>query len=94
MGKGPENYLTEVPNEVTLAAMREAEEMDLYPEKYPRFNSVAEMIAALDADDDFADDPDFTKVTPDEAARITAAENSGFIADEDIDWDNLAQYAG
>lgn len=39
-------------------------------------------------------DPDFTKVTPDEAARIIAAENSGFIADEDIDWDNLAQYAG
>ena len=38
-------------------------------------------------------DPDFTKVTPDEAARISAAENSGFIADEEIDWDNLAQYA-
>lgn len=39
-------------------------------------------------------DPDFTKVTPDEAARISAAENSGFVADEEIDWDNLAQYAG
>lgn len=39
-------------------------------------------------------DPDFTKVTPAEAVRIAAAENSGFIADEDIDWDNLAQYAG
>lgn len=38
--------------------------------------------------------PDFTKVTSDEATRIAAAENSGFIDDEDIDWDNLAQYAG
>ena len=39
-------------------------------------------------------DPDFTKVTPDEAARITAAENSGFVSEGEIDWDNLAQYAG
>ena len=35
-------------------------------------------------------DPDFTKVTPEEALRIDAAENSGFIADQDIDWDNLS----
>lgn len=35
-------------------------------------------------------DPDFTKVTPDEAERIKAAENSGFIADSEIDWDNLS----
>lgn len=39
-------------------------------------------------------DPDFTKVTPDEAARIAAAENSGFVSEDEIDWDNLAQYAG
>ena len=39
-------------------------------------------------------DPDFTKVTSDEATRIAAAENSGFIDDENIDWDNFAQYAG
>lgn len=38
-------------------------------------------------------DPDFTKVTPEEADRIAAAENSGFVAEEDIDWDNLAKYA-
>lgn len=36
-------------------------------------------------------DPDFTKVTPDEAAQIAHAEASGFVADEDIDWDNLDQ---
>lgn len=38
-------------------------------------------------------DPDFTKVTPEEARRIEAAENSGFIADSDIDWDNLGAIA-
>ena len=35
-------------------------------------------------------DPDFTKVTPEEAQRIRAAEESGFVADSDIDWDNLS----
>ena len=34
-------------------------------------------------------DPDFTKVTPEEAKRIEAAEQSGFIAESDIDWNNL-----
>ena len=38
-------------------------------------------------------DPDFTKVTPEEAARIKSAEESGFIAEEDVDWDNLSQYS-
>ena len=35
-------------------------------------------------------DPDFTKVTPEEAQRIKAAEESGFVVDSDIDWDNLS----
>lgn len=35
-------------------------------------------------------DPDFTKVTPEEAQRIKAAEKSGFVVDSDIDWDNLS----
>lgn len=29
--------------------------------------------------------PDFTKVTPEEAQRIKAAEENGFVADSDID---------
>ena len=33
---------------------------------------------------------DFTKVTPEEAQRIKAAEESGFVADSDIDWDHLS----
>ncbi len=38
-------------------------------------------------------DPDFTKVTPDERLKINEAEKSGFISEEDIDWDNLEKYA-
>ena len=34
-------------------------------------------------------DPDFTKVTDAEAKAIDAAEKSGFVDSEDIDWDNL-----
>ena len=38
-------------------------------------------------------DPDFTKVTPDEASQIDAAEKSGFLAEQDIDWEHLSAYA-
>ena len=38
-------------------------------------------------------DPDFTKVTSEERKRIDDAEKSGYISDEDIDWDNLEKYA-
>ena len=34
--------------------------------------------------------PDFTKVTPEEAQRIKAAEENGFVADSDIDWNHLS----
>lgn len=34
-------------------------------------------------------DPDFTKVTDEEKKRILQAEKSGFVNDEDIDWDNI-----
>lgn len=34
-------------------------------------------------------DPDFTKVTAEEARRIDEAEKSGFVDEADIDWDNL-----
>ena len=37
-------------------------------------------------------DHDFTKVTPVERKRIDAAEASGFISDDEIDWDNLDKY--
>ena len=34
-------------------------------------------------------DPDFTKVTPDEKELIEQAENSGFVDEKDIDWENM-----
>lgn len=62
--------------------------VDMLPEQEQdlAFELVKRMVLAWD--------PDFTKVTADEAARIKAAEESGFVAEEDVDWDNLSQYAG
>lgn len=34
-------------------------------------------------------DPDFTKVTAEEAKRIAEAEASGFVDESEIDWDHL-----
>ena len=34
-------------------------------------------------------DPDFTKVTPEEAQRIANAEKSGFVSESEIDWDSI-----
>ena len=38
-------------------------------------------------------DSDFTKVTDEERTQIQRAENSGFISEDEIDWDNLNKYA-
>ena len=50
-------------------------------DQYPAHKSAAEQIEAWD--------PDFTKVTQEEAQRIKAAEESGFVEDSDIDWVHL-----
>lgn len=34
-------------------------------------------------------DPDFTKLTKEEAERLKEAESSEFISIDEIDWDNL-----
>ncbi len=68
-------------------AMNAARMLDLLPEEDQNF--ALEFIKKLVQ----AWDPDFTKVTPEEAARISAAEDSGFIPEDEIDWDNLAKYA-
>ena len=65
-------------------AMDAARMMDMLPDEDKDF--AYELIKKLVK----AWDPDFTKVTPEEAARIDAAEKSGFVADSDIDWDNLS----
>ncbi len=36
-------------------------------------------------------DPDFTKLTAEEACRLEKAENSGFVNEEDIDWSKIGQ---
>ena len=62
----------------------------------------ARMIDMLPADDQrfayefvkklvLAWDPDFTKTTPEEAARIKEAEESGFVSEDDIDWNTIGQ---
>ena len=34
-------------------------------------------------------DPDFTKVTSEEARQIALAEESGFVDESEIDWDSI-----
>lgn len=68
-------------------AMNAARMLNLLPEEDQNF--ALEFIKKLVQ----ARDPDFTKVTPEEAAAISAAEKSGFVAEEEIDWNNLAKYA-
>lgn len=57
--------------------------MDILPEEDKAF--AYEFIKKLV----LAWDPDFTKVTAEEAKRIAAAENSEFIDSDDIDWDSI-----
>ena len=57
--------------------------MDTLPEADKEFayESIKKLVLAWD--------PDFTKVTAEEAAIIKKAENSGFVDEEDIDWDTI-----
>ena len=64
-------------------ALQIAEMFDMLPEQEQNF--AFEMMRKIV----LAWDPDFTKVTPAERQRIAKAENSGFISDSDIDWDNI-----
>lgn len=68
-------------------AMDTARLIDILPESDQRFayEFVKKLVLAWD--------PDFTKVTPEEMAQIKAAEDSGFIPEEGIDWNNLGGYA-
>ena len=64
-------------------AMDAARLMDMLPESEQSF--AYELIKKLVR----AWDPDFTKVTPEEAKQIAEAEKSGFIDEDEIDWNNL-----
>ena len=57
--------------------------MDMLPESEQSFayEFVKRLVRAWD--------PDYTKVTPEEAKQLEEAEKSGFISESEIDWDNL-----
>lgn len=68
-------------------AIETAKMIDMLPENDQRFafEFVKKLVMAWD--------PDFTKLTREEAAQLRAAEESGFLSEDEIDWDNLEQYA-
>ena len=82
--------LDDLPNQETLEALAELKYMEAHPEEYKSYESADEMFKDILGDEW---DPDFTKATLSERERIEHAENSGFIADEDVDWDHLEKYA-
>ncbi len=57
--------------------------MDMLPDedKHFAYEFIKKLVRAWD--------PDFTKVTQEEAERIEAAENSGFVAENAIDWEHI-----
>ena len=64
-------------------AMDAARLMDMLPDEDKSFayEFIKKLVRAWD--------PDFTKVTPEEAKQIAEAEKSGFIDEDEIDWNNL-----
>lgn len=64
-----------------------AEMIDMLPEQEQ--NLACEMLKRIV----LAWDPDFTKTTEQERKNIEAAEQSGFVEESEIDWDNLSTYA-
>lgn len=38
-------------------------------------------------------DPDFTKLTEEEARLLASAKESGFVPEQEIDWNDLSAYA-
>lgn len=68
---------------MSALAMDIAKMVDMLPESDQEFALafVKKLVLAWD--------PDFTRVTPEEAARIEAAKAGEFVCDSDIDWDSI-----
>ena len=64
-------------------AIEAARLMDILPEadKAFAYEFIKKLVLAWD--------PDFTKVTAEEAKRIEDAENSGYVDADNIDWENI-----
>ena len=71
---------------MTAIAMDIAKMVDMLPEREQRL--AHEVLKRLV----LAWDPDFEKVTPEEANRIVAAEADEFIVESDVNWNDLTQY--
>ncbi len=71
---------------MSAIAMDIARMVDMLPESDQQFarEFVKKLVLAWD--------PDFTKATPEETAQMQEAETSGFIPEDEIDWDDLSQY--
>lgn len=71
---------------MTTIAMDIAKMVDMLPEEDQKFayEFVKKLVLVWD--------PDFTKVTPQENEHMRDSENSGFIDESEIDWDNLDKY--
>lgn len=61
--------------------------MDMLPESEQSF--AYELIERLVR----AWDPDYTRLTPQESQELAQAESSGFVDEDDVDWDDLSKYA-
>lgn len=70
---------------MSALVMDTARIMELLPETDQRF--AYEFVRQLV----FAWDTNFTKVTPEEAAQVKAAEQSGFVSEDEIDWNTIGQ---
>ena len=64
-------------------SVKAAQLMDCLPEtdKLFAYEFIKKMVLAWD--------PDFTKMTPKEKKKMENAEKSGFVDEEDIDWDSI-----
>lgn len=71
---------------MSIQAQQVAAMLDMLPEQEQ--NLAVELLKRIV----LAWDSDYTKLTPKEAKELSEAENSGYIDDENIDWDNLEKY--
>lgn len=64
-------------------SVKAAQLMDYLPEtdKLFAYEFIKKMVLAWD--------PDFTKMTPEEKKKMENAEKSGFVDEEEIDWDSI-----
>lgn len=71
---------------MSIQAQQVAAMLDMLPEQERNlaFEMVKRIVIAWDSD--------FTKLTQKEAAELAEAESSGYVDEEDIDWNNLEKY--